>query len=108
MENGQLFDYNNNLFSADKIFIKIIKISYEIDYEYLFNSMKSVSYDEYCTIRKKVISTAVKNMSVSDTEVAKQKYWERIVLQLESKFNFQKHKKLQKRCRKNANKEGGL
>lgn len=108
MENDQLFDNNNNLFSADKIFIEIIKISYEIDYEYLFNSMKSVSYDEYCTIRKKVISTAVKNMSVSDTEVAKQKYWERIVLQLESKFNFQKPKSYKRDAERMRIKRGGL
>jgi hypothetical protein len=107
MENGKLFD-DNNFFSTDKIFIEIIKISYDIDYEYLFNSLKLVSYDEYCKIRKKVMSAAVKNMSVVDTEVAKQKYWERIVLQLESKFNFQKPKSYKRDAERMRIKRGGF
>ena len=107
MENGKLFD-DEKFFSADKIFVEIIKISYEIDYEYLYNNLKLVSYDEYCKIRKKVMNAAVKKMSVVDTDVAKQKYWERIILQLESKFNFQKPKSYNRDAERMRIKRGGF
>jgi hypothetical protein len=54
------------------------------------------------------MSAAVKNMSVVDTEVAKQKYWERIVLQLESKFNFQKPKSYKRDAERMRIKRGGF
>jgi hypothetical protein len=89
MENRQLFN-ESPFFSTDKLFTEVVSVTYKIDYEYLFNYIKDLPHGEYLIIRQKIISFAVLTKAVVDTEAAKQKYWERIISQLESQFKFQR------------------
>jgi len=89
MENRQLFN-EYPFFSTDKLFKEVVSVTYETDYEYLFKYIKDLPYEEYLIIRQKIIKFAVLNKAVADTEAAKQKYWERMIAQLESQFKFQR------------------
>lgn len=107
MNNIDLFE-SYPIFISDKLFHKVVKISYEINHAYLFDCLKYLPYREYLLIRNKVISYAVLNDIVKDTKAAKERFWERIVEQLEIQFNFvrpQSNSKDAERMRRNR---GGI
>ena len=88
MDNIELFE-NYPIFSSDKFFRKVVKISYEINYSYLYDCLKYLPYSEYLLIRNKVIHYAVMNDAVKDTKASKEKFWERIIEQLEMQLEMQ-------------------
>ena len=95
-------------FSTDKLFKEVVSVTYKIDYEYLFNYIKHLPYEEYLIIKQKIIDFAVLTNAVADTEAAKQKYWERMISQLESQFNFQKPKSNKRDAERKRRIRGGI
>jgi hypothetical protein len=89
MANKDLFQ-NHPLFSEDLVFTEQVKVVYAIDYEYLYNCIKHMPYKEYLEIRGRTITTAVIKNAIESSEAAKQKFWERTVVILETRYGFQR------------------
>jgi hypothetical protein len=89
MQNQDLFDQYPTL-STDKLLRKVIRVSWEVDYLYLFNCIKNLPYQEYLKVRKRVIDYAVLSLAVKNTEDSKAKYWEKIVNHLEKNFEYRR------------------
>ena len=107
MDNIDLFE-NYPIFTTDKLFSKVVKISYEINYSYLYDCLKHLPYSEYLLIRNKVINYAVLNDAVKDTKASKEKFWERIIEQLETQFNFVKPQSNSKDAERMRRSRGGI
>lgn len=107
MDKIDLFE-NYPIFNSDKLFRKVVQITYEINYAYLYDCLKYLPYSEYLRIRNKVINYAVLNDAVKDTKAAKERFWERIVEQLEIQFNFVKPQSNSKDAERMRRNRGGI
>ena len=84
------FFKNNEPLDPGLVFKKVVHISWEVDYEYLFNYLKNLDYNELKGAKEEILKAALQHNAVSNTSEAKQKYWERLIDQLSSSYNFQK------------------
>jgi metal-responsive CopG/Arc/MetJ family transcriptional regulator len=63
-------------------------VHYEIDEDRLYHHIKNLSYKEYKSFRSDFISEAVNKYLVTDTNEAKQKFWERLISSFKEKYGF--------------------
>ena len=96
------------IFKEELLFKEEVKVVYTIDYFYLFNCLRYLSYDEYLKIRNRTINRAYSHREVDVSEAAKERYWERIINHLESIYNFQKPKSNSKDAARMRRKRGGI
>ena len=107
MQNEDLFS-EIPIFNEELLFKEEVKVVYTIDYFYLFNCLKYLSYDEYLKIRNRTINRAYSHREVDVSEAAKERYWARIINHLESIYNFQKPKSNSKDAERMRRKRGGI
>jgi len=86
---NDLFDQKMR-YEHSKFVKEVVRVFYEKDYYYLYNCAKLLSYYEFKYLKQKVINGAIDRNEVSNTEAAKQKYWERIVRTLEEEYGFKR------------------
>jgi hypothetical protein len=96
------------IFNEELLFKEEVKVVYTIDYFYLFNCLRYLSYDEYLKIRNRTINRAYSRREVESSEDAKQRYWERIINHLESTYNFERPKSNSKDAERMRRKRGGI
>ena len=85
-------DFLNNYepLIPERLFKKVVRITWEIDYEYLYEFLKNLNYKETMKARDEIFRYAVESNSIVDTTDAKQKYWERLVHHITINFGYQR------------------
>lgn len=85
-------DFFNNYepINSDLLFKKVVRISWEMDYEYLYQTLVDLNFNDTKKVKDDVLRLAVESNAVLNTIDAKQKYWDRLVEHLAINFNYQK------------------
>lgn len=89
MRELDFFKFNDPI-HPEKLLKKVVHISWEIDYEYLFNAIKNLNYDELKVAKDEILTIALNQNAVTNTPEAMQKYWERLLSHLSSNYDYQK------------------
>ncbi len=84
-----LFD-EKPTYDHNKFVKKVIKVTYEKDYHYLYQCARLLTFDEFKDLKNKIIENAINSNEVINSDAAKQKYWERLIHELEERFGFKR------------------
>lgn len=89
MRDVDLFDDRAPI-ERDLLFTKVVRITWEINYDYLYLKLKDLNYESTNNAKEEILRIAVQSNAVSQTEEALQKYWERLVSHLNEKYGYTK------------------
>ena len=84
-----LFD-EKPIYDHNKFVKEVIRITYEKDFQYLYQCARFLTYEEFKDLKNKIIENAVNRNEVINSDAAKQKYWERVIQELEDRFGFKR------------------
>jgi len=65
---------NNNPINSNLLFKKVVRISWEIDYDYLFGAVKDLNYKELKDKKEEIIRIALDHNAVLNSAESKQKF----------------------------------
>ena len=82
---GQLNLTNSNM---SHLFCEKTVICYEINEDILYSVIKDLTYKEYKSFKSDFILEAVNKCLVTDTNEAKQKFWERLINCFKERYGF--------------------
>ncbi len=99
---------DSQFFAEGQLFKEETRVVFVVDYCYLYNCLRHLSYQEYVKVRARAIAEAVSVKFVEDTEAAKSKFWERAIEKLEVTFGYQKPKSYTRAAEAMRKKRGGV